>query len=73
MLLYDDLGIVYLFHPFFVFEWDGSQAYLPLIPWCPIFLEVLSGVYADIIIFFIYIFDLYNRLIYIYLKNIFGW
>ena len=45
MLLYDDLvGLVYLFHPFPGFEW-------PLLPWCPTFLEVLSGVYAGIFVF----------------------
>ena len=43
------IGLVYLFHPFPGFEWDVSQACLPLLPWCPTFLEVLSGVYAGIL------------------------
>ena len=39
------------FHPFSGFEWDVSQACLPLLPCYPTFLEVLSGVYAGIISF----------------------
>ena len=42
------MGLVYLSHPFPGFEWDVSQACLPLLPCYPTFLEVLSGVYAGI-------------------------